>query len=77
MLKKILDLIRPVQPEEFPTLSLTADDFSKSQKKKKRKLIRKPKNKMEKVQWSCLSLISLVFLIYIFTLVFLEIFFTF
>lgn len=62
--KKIFDLVAPVQPEEMNMLKI---------KKPKRKLIRKPKNRIEKIEWGCLTVIALVFLMYIITLISLEI----
>jgi hypothetical protein len=36
--------------------------------------IRKPKNKIEKIEWSCLSVIGFVFGCYLVTLIFLSFF---
>jgi len=48
MFKKILNFMSPVQPEEFTPL-------------KKRKMIRKPKNRKERIEWSCLGAILFTF----------------
>lgn len=50
MLKKILQLIMPVQSEEFKSLN-----------KIKKVKIRKPKNRKERIEWSCLGAILFTF----------------
>lgn len=54
MFKKILNFISPVQPEEFTSL-------------KKRKMIRKPKNRKERIEWSCLAAILFTFAVMMIT----------
>lgn len=70
MIRKILDLISPIQPDEISNLQKLKTRQSSNPRKK---LVRKPKNKIEKIQWSCLSVIGLVFLLYILTLILLEV----